>query len=146
MKRLSQKVRLLDFIYQHWHSNTEIINAGIQNHTGRLSELRQDGYEIKKRRIEGGLWEYLFTGWRVENGNRVFVSLDSLVPGGQFRTRNISQRLAIQATPPTEATIGESGDLPLRRHISSSRHSRLPLVCASGNAQATEEQKGLFHE
>ena len=58
-KKGSQKHRLLERLQVAPVRNSEIIrDLGIFNYTGRISDLRKKGFDIRGRSLEGGLWEY----------------------------------------------------------------------------------------
>ncbi len=42
-----------------WHTRLEIFKkTGVDNVSTAISELRKNGFEIEKRHVAGGLWEY----------------------------------------------------------------------------------------
>ena len=55
----TQLFRLFEALEKGPVTNREIItDLNIFKYTGRLSEIRQAGFEVAARKLNGGLWQY----------------------------------------------------------------------------------------
>ena len=53
------EARCLDLLSDGlWHSNMDLVYVGGIRAIGRLHALKAKGYEIAKRHVEGGRWDY----------------------------------------------------------------------------------------
>ncbi len=56
---MTQTERILEALRKGPLTNADIVRAmNIFNSTGRISDLRKQGYRIEARKVRGGLWEY----------------------------------------------------------------------------------------
>ncbi|MEM1271793.1 MAG: helix-turn-helix domain-containing protein, partial [Bacteroidota bacterium] len=63
-RRDCNKTRVLDRLRKGPATNVELAEAGGYRFGGRIHELRQEGFVIQKRRIDGGLFMYELVGER----------------------------------------------------------------------------------
>ncbi len=54
----TQKWKVMDSLLRGPVRNYEIVNMRVLKYTNRLSEIRQDGFDIQAKDIGNGVWEY----------------------------------------------------------------------------------------
>jgi hypothetical protein len=114
MTKTEKALRLLES--GEWITSTQLVEAGCgYRFGGRLQDLRNKGYTIEKRRVQGTLWAYRLAGQppereRSEPPQRAKTPGDGPAPGGP----DPSPAPLFDAGPPPKSPLAGFIDLDQR--------------------------------